>query len=419
MKNLTFLIISFIAKYGLSLFRNKLVAIYLGPVGIGLQGLINSMTGWVTGLLVFGKNTTIVLDKAKEKKEDIVINLPDYFIRILVLGIILYTFTFFTEIFFDISVGWIEFSLIFSVFIALTTVVQAVIQASKRTRLYSNLLIISAIVNTIITASYLLIFREDASAIWIIAISTISPLLVYLVGTKDHLIWKRPEIHSNLVLNVSWKELTILLLSISGPLFYYLIRFLLEYTYDLKQVGYFTAVYSLASLTSAFVIKGMSIKMFPELVSVGENTRGRTIIIRNYLFIILAVYCILSPVIMFFDRVILTHFYSKDFVNAASGLRMMVVAQYFRSISFLVSYIAQVARKFRELLIIDVCSYLLCFHLILYWEMSVYISIIVAFGLMYFGYLFLVINLKLIDRWFLLVSMGLFGFIFVLLSKLL
>lgn len=419
MKNLTFLVVSFIAKYVLSLFRNKIVAVYLGPTGIGIQGLINSMSGWITSFLIFGQNTTIVLDKSKDIHEDLKINLAEYIVRILILSILLYFLVLVTNISLDFEMSWIEFSLVFSILIAATSIIQALIQASKRPKYYSKLIILSALVNTTLTLIYVYIFGESSSVILILFISAFSPLVVYFVGARDYIVWQKPEYKAKLLLNFSWEQLTILLLSISAPIFYYLVRLFLSQKHGLIEVGYFTANYALASLPSAFIIKGMSIKMFPELIAVGTSLRDRTKIIDNYLIIITCIYIVITPIVFLLDEVVLKSFFSNDFIAGVDGFRLMLVAQYFRSVGFLVSYVLQTARKFKHLLFIDMLSYSLSLVVIIFSGLSVYNAIILAFSLMYICYVLAVKYYGLIVKSNTFVVMGILGLVFLLVSKVL
>lgn len=322
----------------LSVVRTKLLALLLGPAGVGLMGLFNSITGMATMLAGMGISNSGVrqIAEAAGTGEEIVIARTATILRrcALVLGalgaIALFVLAKPVSIitFGNISQATAVAVLSVTVLLASTSGAQsAVVQGTRRIGDFARITVFGAFWSTLLGIPLVYWLGQDG----------IVPLLVTVASITAFTCWwydRRTGIQS---VKLPWSEVLIgaktllqmgFVFMISGVLSAvaaYVTRLIIVRRLGVEAAGYYQAAWALSGLYASFIIGAMGSDFYPRLTAISKDNEASNRLVNEQaeIGLLFAMPGILATII--FAPLVIMTFYSGAFGPAIEILRWQVL----------------------------------------------------------------------------------------------
>lgn len=340
-----------------SIIKNKVIALILGPVGIGISGMLTSTTSLISAITGFGLHTSSInnFSQAWSNKDEVQIRKVAKIITILTLftGIIgtfvviilsrqLSIWTFGNETY---TTAYLVISSII-LFDQLSVGKFVILQGSHNYKYIAKLSIIISILGLITSIPLIYYFRLNSIAPIILLSSIINWVITSFYSNKLKI--KTAEINYIEFISESKKMLLLgSVIAISGIVntFQILIfRIYLSHYGSIKDVGLYTAGSAIVTTYIGIILTSMGTDYSPRLAAARSNIKLLIDLINKQIEIVLL---IITPLIILFIAFIKEFtilLYSSQFIDIISMLKWMVIGMYFRGISWCLSF-AQVARN--------------------------------------------------------------------------
>ncbi len=332
--------------------RTKFIAILLGPSGVGLIGMLTSITSMVSMFSGMGINTSGVRSIAEQygKNNPVQMSQVIQSLRKTVwftglLGTLLLIFaspilSFWTFHNYDytISVAALGITILFS---NIAVGQSCVIQGTRRITDLAKLQILGAFNSTVIAIPLYYIF----------GINGIVPSLI--LGSIATLVtsWYYARHVEIVPCNVSWKQtlaityqlltfgLPIMLIGLMGTFFTYFFRTILLNRFDLQGIGIYTAAYAISGILVDFVLNAMTVDYYPRLISVANDHEKvkSEVDTQSEITLLLAVPALMITII--FAPLVIWLFYSSEFGIAVDILRWMVFGIFSRVVAWPLGFV--------------------------------------------------------------------------------
>ena len=332
------------------LIRNKLVAMILGPAGMGLISLFNSTINLLSNSTNLGismsavKNISEVYDSGKEAElRRIIKMIRSWSLLTALLGMLVCIVI--SPLLNKWTFGWGNHTLHFVLLspvvalLAITGGEMAILKGARQLRQLASISIYN-VVAALITSVPLYYFFGEAA----IVPSLVLMALIQMVLTINHSYRMFPlrVSHDKEVLaeGVSMVKLGIafVLAGILGSGADFLIRSYLSYTSSLATVGLYSAGYMMTITYAGMVFSAMETDFFPRLsASNGFTTTSNTIVNRQ----IEVSFLLVSPLLVFFTiglPILLPLLYSGKFTPVIGMMQVMVFSMYFRALKLPMAY---------------------------------------------------------------------------------
>lgn len=338
-----------------SLIRNKLVAVILGPEGMGLVSLFNSTIKLVSDTTNLG----IAMSAVKSLSADYTSNnieklrhnidvIRSWCMVTAIVGMLLCVV--FSPVLNRFTFTWGDHTLHFvllSPIVALTAVTSGETAILKATRQLSRLARIS-ILNVVLA----LILTTPMYYLW--GASAIVPALILMALTQMMLtigcsVKQYPFRLSSLLSGIKAKlsagtpmirlGIAFVLAGMLGSGADFLIRTYLNTHGSLSEVGLFNAGYMMTFTYAGLVFTAMETDYFPRLSACCDDRRMMTITVNRQIEVSLL---LLSPLLVLFSvflPVILPLLFSGKFMPILGMTQVMVLAMYLRSMTLPIAYI--------------------------------------------------------------------------------
>lgn len=336
----------------ITIIKSKLIAVLLGPSGMGISGLLTSTTSLITGLTNFGLGISSIkeISEAYEAKDEMRISIVSIILKRLIwatgiLGSIVtlvfspwlsqitfgnknYTFAFvcisITLLFNQISIG------------------QTVLLRGMRQLQYMAKSSLIGSVFGLLTTIPLYYYLGIKGIVPGIIVSSLTALiLTWYYSRKINI---KPIFVSTLRTIYEGKGMLKMgfIISLSGLVTLgtsYIVRIFISNTGGLIDVGLYNAGFAIINTYVGMVFTAMSTDYYPRLASIAGNSKKCNITINQQAEISII---ILSPIIMFFLvfvnwAVIL--FYSSKFVAINEMILWAALAMLFRAASWSISFV--------------------------------------------------------------------------------
>lgn len=337
----------------INLVRGKLVALFLGPEGMGISSLYFSSSNTIQQITSLGLNLSIVreISQIVESHEDNRLSFVLVVVRKLlycsaILG------AFFTIIFAHQLSLWTfgnsQYSwqyVILSIVVFFTTLSNgelSILQGRKNLKKIAYATIISSIVGLFVGVPLYYYWGYDGILPAMIVLS-LSIFIFYRYNTTKICTSK---------VSVGWKEsvplvkrmislgVIMMLSNLLGTLATYILNSFISNFGSIRDVGLFQAASSITNQYVGLVFTAMSLDFFPRLSAIcADNEEVKTLVNKQseiVLFIIAPLVLLLivtSPIII---RILLTH----DFLSLIPVIRWLSLGIYFKAIAFPMSYIS-------------------------------------------------------------------------------
>lgn len=326
------------------LVRMKFAAVLLGPVGIGIIGLLQNVSGIATTLGDMGmrQSGAHAISRARAAgDEDRIRRVRE---TLVWMGIALATLVgggFFLlretialrlleQPALANDAGWLSIGIVATILAAPLT---AILNGYQRVAEVGWITVMSALLSCVISVAALWIWREQA--ILVVVISAPVMLLCYSIWYVAKIgafpKWVRPAsphltTGSGMLKLGVYVMLSALVLSACE----FIVRFSIQREFGMVEVGLFAAAWTIGVYYLNFLMVATSTEFFPRISAGMEDTPARDAAINLQLQSL----CIASVPVMValtaFCPLVLQILYSKQFVSGTSLLRLMAVGDVFR-----------------------------------------------------------------------------------------
>jgi O-antigen/teichoic acid export membrane protein len=336
----------------ISIIRTKLIAIFIGPAGMGIATLLNSTINIISGITGLGIDTSAVKHISGSYKDDdlssVSTNVAIVRKLALITGILGTLLTLFLS-------GWLSqltfgnskhtFSFVFLsitlLFKQLSTGQLAVLQGLRKMRFLAKANLYGNLFGLLFSIPLYYYYRIDAIVPTIIVASLSSLLLTFYYSKKINIVKVNVSNHQ---LTSEGKNIVRLgiMLTLSGFLTLlstYLIQIYVGKIGGLEEVGFYNAGFTLLNSYVGIIFTVMATDYFPRLASIcDENDKVRTSVIQQSFMSIL----IITPIIilfLIFIPLIIRILYTPKFISIMSMVCFGILGMLFRAVSWSMGYI--------------------------------------------------------------------------------
>lgn len=336
----------------ISIIRTKLIAIFIGPAGMGIATLLNSTINIISGITGLGIETSAVKHISGSYKNDdlnsISTNVAIVKKLALVTGILGALLTISLSPWLSrLTFGNSEhiFSFVFLsitlLFKQLSTGQLVVLQGLRKMRFLAKANFYGNLFGLMFSIPLYYYYRIDAIVPTIIVASFSSLLFSYSYSKKIRIV--KVDV-SNRQLTTEGKNIIRLgiMLTLSGfmtLLSTYLIQIYVGKIGGLEEVGLYNAGFTLLNSYVGIIFTVMATDYFPKLASIcDENEKVRTSVIQQSFVSIL----IITPIIilfLIFIPLIIKILYTPKFISISSMVCFGILGMLFRAVSWSMGYI--------------------------------------------------------------------------------
>ena len=336
-----------VLKLACGIVRTKLVAIWIGTVGVGIMSLYNSTLEMVksVSLLNLRQSSIPAIASAEEDDRDRICSQVELLgfiigiiITVLVIGLspLLSLATFGN---YDYSWG---FALLAPTMLAnsLSDVKQAVMQGLRRFDVLAKAVVWTVVVSTIVTIPLFYFFRLSAIVPSLIIFPVVLTFLLYIIpGSRIKRVAYNPglfrETVKALVKLGSYLTIGIAVAFIGD----YLMRIYLNRYAGAASVGLFQAGVTLVNRYVGIFFTVITMEYFPRLSARINRTHYTEMVVAHEINISLG---LLVPVVILFislNEVVVRLLYSSSFLDITPYITIGVIATVLRAVSWCFSYV--------------------------------------------------------------------------------
>lgn len=336
----------------ISLIRSKFVAIWLGPLGMGIIGLLNSSLNIISEFSKMGIDTTAVREISianEESDKRRVVFAVGVINRILwitgLLGMVLTIML--SPILSKLAFGdyqhtlafvWVSVSLLFQ---QLAQGQLAILQGFRKLKSLAKASLYGNLLGLILSLPLYYYFQVDAIVPTIIA----SSLLAFLISRAYSKNIERTNIRLGYrqVIKEGKHMLKLgFMISLRGLITLvtaYLIQVFISYYGGVDEVGYYMAGYMIINSYVGIIFKAMRTDYFPRLSAIiHDRTQMNMIVYQQAIIATL----IITPIILVFliaIPLVINVLYSKQFLVIEGYLSWAILATLFQALSWSIGYV--------------------------------------------------------------------------------
>lgn len=336
----------------ISIIRSKIIAVLLGPIGIGVEGLFNSTIGLISGITNFGLETSSIKNVAaanstgdKIKIATIVTVLRRLvwltgligFITMIILSQSLSRLAFGNNNY-TIGFVWVSITLLLN---QISTGQIVLLRGMRKIKLMARSSMTGSLLGLIVSVPIYYIWGVDGIVPAIIATSLVALLRTWYFARKVEI--DSVEINFK-TLVYEGREMLFMgfMFSLSGVFVLaksYGLRVIISNLGGLEQVGLYTAGFTIINKYISVVFSAMATDYFPKLSSISSNNDESVKLINHQSEMALL---ILAPILSLFiisASWIITLIYSRNFNPIYAMLQWSALGIYFKTISWSVVYL--------------------------------------------------------------------------------
>ena len=375
--------------------RTKILALLLGPAGIGIYGVLNStinLTTWVSNL---GINISAVRELSKSHEDNDLLNSSKIskvlrkfsFVLGLAGSLLLIIFSFkLSEYFFLNNDNYYLFIIIAIsvIFKQLSSADLSIIQGNRKLKDLAKANVIGNFIALIITLPIYYFYRIDAIGPSIV----ISSILIFVSSRYYSLNIKTVNVNLNIneYKDVGFSMIRLgFVLSLSHLMVLigsYFTRIYISNTGNLTDLGFYEAGFIIVNSYVALIFNAMVTDYFPRLsATIDDNKTFFSIVNRQAEIALL----FLSPMIglfIFFNEFIVNIIYSSEFLPVVNMLYFLLLGTFFKLITWIHGYVLISKGESRIFFINEL---LINIHMIIFINMGYYYYGLIGLGM---GYLF-------------------------------
>lgn len=395
----------------ISIIRSKVVAVLLGPFGMGIMGLLNATIGIISSLTNFGLGMSAVKDIATAHSTGDHVRIStvvSVFRRLVwvtgVLGLLLTLLLspWLSELTFGnnsytIAFVWISLSLLFS---QLSSGQLVILQGMRKLKLLAKANVLGSTLGLFVTLPLYYYYGIEGIVPGIIGTAFITFLISWIYARKVHI--KPITITFSQTIGEGKSMLQMgFMISLSGLLTVgasYIVKIFISRTGSIADVGLYTAGFAIINTYVGLIFNAMGTDYYPRLSAVSHDNKLCKQAINQQAEIAVL---ILAPILMVFLTFInwaIILLYSKQFLGINGMIYWAVLGIFFKAASWSIAFIFLAKGTSKLFFINELITniYLLSFNLAGYYYFGL-TGLGISFAIAYFIYLiqvFLISKLK-------------------------
>ncbi len=326
------------------LLRMKVAAVLLGPVGVGIIGLLQNASGIATTLGDMGMRQSgareISRYRAAEDFESVgrIRETLAWMAVTLSLIVSLPIFIFRDEIASRLlglpslsnNVGWLTVVIIATILAAALT---AMLNGFQRVREIGRITILSAVASCIISVGALWLWKDAAIPIVVAAapMTLLGYSLWYVarIGALPRLTWPN-LVHFRAAIGMMKLGVFVMLSAITLSVAEFLVRISIQHELGSVEVGLFTAAWTIGVYYLNFLMVATSTEFFPRICTEMDDVESRNHSINLQLQSMAVASFPIIVALTAFCPLVLSLLYSNQFAGATELLRLMAIGDVFR-----------------------------------------------------------------------------------------
>jgi len=336
----------------IAIIRSKFLALFIGPLGMGISGLLNTTLNLVNGFTNFGlgrssvKDISFAYSNSDEKGIERTIGVLKrlvWFTSIFGAIVMIISSPWLSEIAFKskeytVSIIWISIALIFK---QLSSSQLAILQGLRKLRGLAKANLIGNFLGLLVTVPLYYYFRIDAIVPAIIISSLISFIISFYFSKKVNVASVKITNKDVFKEGKSMLQLgfTLSLSSMITLLGAYLLQIYISAKGGLNEIGLYTAGYVILNSYVGLVFKAMSTDYFPRLSAIFDDLKKLRKAVFEQAYI--AVLIIMPIIILFltFMPFIIRILYTKEFTPIIAMVNWGILGMVFKAVSFSLGYV--------------------------------------------------------------------------------
>jgi O-antigen/teichoic acid export membrane protein len=364
-----------------TIIRTKIIALLLGPLGIGINGLLISTLGFIERITNFGLGSSAIRnvaaanssgDKTRVAKVVLIFRKLVWFTGLLgsiitvILSPVLSQITFGNKDY-TLAFIWISITLLFNQISAGQAVV---LRGMRKLKYLAQSSLSGSTLGLMISTPIYYFFKINGIVPSIILMSLASLLRTWYYSRKVK--FEKVTVNKTEILTEGKDMLKLgFMIGLSGliSLFAsYLLRIYISNTGGIEQVGLYTAGFAFINTYVSLISSAMGTDYYPRLSAVAhDNNRSRVMINQQAEVTLLILGPIITTFIIYIHLIIII-FYSKQFIPVDEMLNYGAIGTFFKATSWAIAFII-LAKGNSQLFFVNELSgniYMLCFNIIGY-----------------------------------------------------
>jgi PST family polysaccharide transporter len=328
-----------------SLVRNKLIAIWIGPSGVGLVALYNSLVEMISTSARLNVDQSAIRDIAAKKGDEVAVTATAVKRWAIILGsmgsiVICIMSPWLSTWSFGNTDRWWAYCLLslLSLCYAYTASIQAILQGQRQFGRFASISVVTALVGIVVSVPLIYFLRED-SIIWLLltyGISSIIGVLIYM-PKFPHM---KQKLRETWRIGSSFVRLGIMmtLASLMGKLFSYLFILYINRYASTVELGLFQAGYTVISNYVGLVFSGIWVEYFPRMSAIAHSPKRSSIAVTHQIHITTL---LLMPLIAIFigaDQLVLTILYDNSFMPMLPFMTIGIISVIPTYVSWCIAY---------------------------------------------------------------------------------
>jgi O-antigen/teichoic acid export membrane protein len=328
-----------------SLVRNKLIAIWVGPMGVGIVALFNSIMELINSTARLNIDQSAIRDIATKSGDDaahtaIAVKRWSIFLGSLGSIVMCALSPFLSEWSFGSTDKWWAFCVlsVLSLCYAYVSALSAILQGLRQLSAYARIGIITALIGIVISVPIIYFLRED-SIVWVI----LSYGLASLVGqccNMPKIAKVKQTVRESWSIGASFVRLGFMmtLAILMGQLFNYLFVLYINKYASTSELGLYQSAFTIINNYVGVIFTGIWVEYFPRMSALSHSPHRMSITISHQ---IRTTVLILMPVVAVFialDKYVVELLYNSTFLGALPFLTIGIVSTIPRYVSWCVAY---------------------------------------------------------------------------------
>ena len=331
--------------------KNKCVAMFLGPVGMGIVGLITSGLQMIKSLTNFGLDTSSIREISRSYSsgdEQRAMRTVAIFRKLVILtGLLGAVIVFFlSEYLSELSFGNSDYSLAFKIvsvtlfFDQLCVGQTALMQGTFHYNLMARSALVGSVLGGVLSVPLYYLWKEDA----------IVPVIVFSSLTSLYLSWHYSRKINISKTKVSFKEalsegkpmlylgLAIALAGIARVGKVYGLRVFISNFGSIAEVGLYTSAMTISIQYVDVILASMGSDYSPRLSAISDNSTLFVEAINKQIRVICSLLVPIVTLFIVFVHELLLVLYSREFLSIIGMIEWMMFAMLFRAVSWCLSF---------------------------------------------------------------------------------
>lgn len=336
----------------ISIIRSKFIAVLIGPIGIGISGMLTATISIISGLTSFGLGTSAIRDisKAHESGNSIRFAIITKVLKQLVwvtglLGFLVALML--SPALSYMAFGNFDYTIAFMI-LSITLLINqlnvgqlAVLQGSRRLSHLAKANVIGSIIGLFTTLPLYYIWGIDGIVPALLISSIVALFISAYYSNKVEI----EKIRVSKIRSFSEGKLMLkmgFMISMSGFItlgFSYLVRLYITHVGGLSELGFYNAGFAIITTYVGLVFTAMGTDYYPRLASVSDSIEKTNQTVNNQAEISLI---ILGPIILLFIlgiKWIIKLLYSVQFLDISEMVLWSAIGMFFKAMSWSIGFL--------------------------------------------------------------------------------